>query len=98
MRNRMMIATVAATLMLAFAGSALAAERGADAADATDSAVAADTGDLKVTKHTNADGEQVVCVAEQDLNKILAWYHAELEAAELRAEFDKELELFEVDP
>lgn len=102
MRNRLMITAVASALVLLFAGVGLAAERGADAIVAADAAVAAESsgsaGDLQVTKHVNADGEQVACIAEQDLAKILAWYHAELESAERRAQFEKELDSFEVDP
>jgi hypothetical protein len=101
MNTRLMIATIAATLVLAFAGAAVAAERGAEAADAAEmapSAMAADAGRIAVTTHVNADGESVACIAEEDLAKLLAWYEAELEARERRAQFEKDLEAFEVDP
>jgi hypothetical protein len=101
MNTRPMIATIAAALVLAFSGAAVAAERGAEAADAAEmaqSAMTADAGNIAVTTHVNADGESVACIAEEDLATILAWYKAEVEAKERRAQFEKDLEAFEVDP
>ncbi len=99
MKNRFMIAISATALMLVFAGAALADNASGDPGNAAVATAAADDADTPVfSKHVNSEGEHVVCIAEQDFQKIMAWYKAEMEAQQLRAQFDKDLDDFDVDP
>lgn len=99
MKNRLMIVVSATALMLVFAGASLAETASGDPGNAAVAVAAADDlGSPSITKHVNSDGEQVVCIAEGDFQKIMAWYKAEMAAQQQRAQFDKDLDDFEVDP
>jgi len=87
MKNRM-LTLVTAILVLSFAGSALATERGAEAAAGT----TVQAGDISVVKHVNDQGEAVLCIAERDFSKLLKFYEQAQEQAEKQANQRRELE------
>lgn len=96
MKNRLMTLAAAAILLLSFTGTALASE---DPGKPADAAMTAEIDAFpSLTKHHDSEGNHVVCVTEKEFRQILEWYNAELMARERRAEFNRIVDAFEVDP
>jgi len=102
--NKRLLTLVTAALMMTFAGAAMADQASGDPGATATTAVAANqagmhsAGDIPVSKHVNAHGEQVLCIAEADFAKILNWYNTETSRRAKHARIMAELEELVVEP